>query len=420
MRGSFSCALVLLSGLMVSACSSDSDKADGGPSNGGGTGDGASGSGNSAAAGKQATNGGGSSDAGANGGTPSAGANGGGSSSAGAPTTPPGSTPVAMPLISANAPAFASSNSAMAGAAKDRKPDGRWTSTEIPAWLAYDLSAAPAAARNRVLVAWYAGAAVGFINNPPDASVMLPIDYTLEINDAAGGAEPPKDGWKVVATVTANDRNARQRLLDLNGANWVRINVTKSSAPDGVGIDMDVHSAPEGATDSWLLMGDSITFLSTAYLFSDLPALVNQRDPDRFPAIIPAAIGGTNTGTALAAFDETLADYPGRFVGLAYGTNGQVADFQMEDLVKKVIALGKTPVVPHMPWADDPTTQEKGPQINAKIDELYAKYPEIYRGPDLWQTFLDHPELLGPGGDVHPNNDGQEALRKAWADTMTR
>jgi len=205
----------------------------------------------------------------------------------------------------------------------------------------------------------------------------------------------------------------------LKGASWVRISLSKSSNASVVGLDFDVHSAPNGATDSWLFMGDSITFMSTSYLFSDLPKRVHDLKPDRWPAVIPAAIGGTNTMTALQALDSTMADFPGRFVVLAYGTNDHPGEYQMEALVKKVIAAGKVPVVPHMPWAVDARIQDEGPQINQIIDELYAKYPEILHGPDFWGVLKDRTDLI-PANDIHPNDEGQKEFRKQWALVMTQ
>jgi hypothetical protein len=338
-----------------------------------------------------------------------------------APTTPVGSTPSPMPVISRDVPAFASSDDdgATAENAQDGKPNTSWASGAMPAWLAYDLSGVAAAKRGRVLASWYAGAALDFINPDPDPDKRIPVDFTIETNSAAGGGAAPKDGWQVVKTVTGNDRNSRQCLFDMDGANWVRINVTKSTNPTSVGIDFDVHSAPDGATDSWLFMGDSITFMSTSYLFSDLPEQVNKLASDRWPAVIPAAIGGTNTTTAMEAFDTTTADFPGRFVVLAYGTNDHPGEYQMEDLVKRVIAAGKAPVVPHMPWSTDPRVQLEGPQNNEIIDRLYEKYPEIVRGPDFWAIFTNKTDLI-PAGDVHPNDGGKAEFRKQWAVAMTK
>ena len=340
--------------------------------------------------------------------------------SGGAPTTAPGRLPSAMPIISHGVPAFASSTNPAAkpGDGNDGKPNSAWTSTAIPAWLAYDLSSVPAAQRGRVLVAWYCATTPDYFNPSPGPVGALPLDYTLEINTASGGGQPPADGWTVVQTVVGNDRSSRQRLVELDGANWVRINVTRSSDPSSTRIDLDVHSAPEGATDSWLFMGDSITYMTTTYAFSDLPQQVNALDAARWPAIIPAALGGTNTNTAKEIIDSSMTNFPGRFVVLAYGTNDHAGEYKMEELVQHVIAAGKVPVVPHMPWSATPGIQTDGPLINAQIDALYVKYPEILPGPDLWAFYTNRTDLIS-ATDVHPNEQGQAELRKLWAHMMT-
>jgi hypothetical protein len=425
MKRSIASLLAVLLSVGLPACGDDQapNNSSGGTSGTSGTASG----GNAAIAGNstagQATAGsadGAGSSTGGSGGGGEPGSAGRGESGAG-PITPPGSEPSPMPVISQDVPAFASSTASGSNPdyAKDGKPSPSWSSASVPAWLAYDLSGVPSEKRKQVLVAWYDGASVAFINPTVDASLHWPIDYTLEINTAAGGGDPPADGWKVVATVTGNDRNTRQRLVDFEGANWVRMNVSKSSSPDTVGLDLDVHSAPDGASDSWLFMGDSITFLSTTYLFSDLPALVHAEAPERWPAVIPAAIGGTNTVTALDAIDETIEDYPGRFVVLAYGTNDHADDYHMEELVQAVIAAGKIPVVPHMPWSSATNIQDSGPKINAIIDALYEKYPQIVHGPDFWTIFENRSDLI-PTGDVHPNDLGQKEFRKQWALAMTQ
>ncbi len=100
---------------------------------------------------------------------------------------------------------------------------------------------------------------------------------------------------------------------------------------------------------------------------------------------------------------------------LAYGTNDHPNSFAMETLVQTVLDHGKIPVVPHMPWSTERLTE--GVEINAMIDALYVAYPEIVKGPDLWSVFEDRTDLI-PQGDVHPNAEGQEVLRGAWADSM--
>jgi hypothetical protein len=326
-----------------------------------------------------------------------------------------------MPLISRDVPAFASGASADATASKandDNKATG-WASDKIPGWIAYDLSAVPAEQRKQALVIWHDLFAYDFIDSAPTADQKLPVDYKIEANTAAGGGAAPTDGWTELASVTGNDRNSRQHLVDLAGANWVRMNVSKSTNPSSVFFDLDVYSAPNGASDSWLLMGDSITFISTHYQDSDIPMLINKVDSTRWPAFVDAAIGGTNTQTALVAFDETVKNFPGQYITLNYGTNDHNVDYKMEDLVQKVIALGKTPVVPHQPWTAETAVQAEAILNNMTIDTLYAKYPEILHGPDLYGTFKGRTDLI-PANDIHPNAMGQEVLRQAWADALTK
>jgi lysophospholipase L1-like esterase len=319
-------------------------------------------------------------------------------------------------------PAFASSNANSAvgpSNANDDSTTTSWSPAQLPAWIAYDLSGVPVAERQSALVAWNAEHAGGYINTTPPSGGDMPTDYTIEINSAPGGSSAaPASGWVQVAAVSHNLRNTVENPIEMSGANWVRMSITGSSDPNVVAIDLDVFSTPNGATDSWLFMGDSITFITMGYAFSDIPQLVHQSKPARWPAIINAAIGGTSTATAAhTVIEQTMSGFPGRYVVLAYGTNDLPSDFQMESLVMSVIAAGKIPVVPLMPWSAVSNIQTNGPMINAAIAALYAKYPQIVRGPDLWSAFMNRTDLI-PSGDVHPNSAGQAFLRQQWAQVI--
>jgi hypothetical protein len=346
------------------------------------------------------------SDAGRDAGGAGAGGNATGDAGAGAGPVPTGA---AMPLISRDVPAFASNGEP--AAANDDAPNTAWGSGPLPSFIAYDLSATPPSERQQILVAWYAIRAPCYIDE--GASGERPIAYTLETNSAPGGGEAPTSGWNVALEIEDNRYCGRHHLLDLGGASWLRMNVTEGTDPS-VSFELDVYSAPNGASDSWLFMGDSITYMAMTHAFSDLSNLVAEKRPDHFPAALDAALGGTNTSTAKDIIDDTLQDFPGRYVVLAYGTNDHADEFQMEALVQKVTAAGKTPVVPHMPWSEG---SAEGEAINLLIDGLYAKYPEIVKGPDLWKVFENRTDLI-PSGDVHPNDEGQKELRKAWASMM--
>jgi hypothetical protein len=334
----------------------------------------------------------------------------------------------AMPLISRNVPVYVSSNDGQAAQANNNQVLDTWSSTGMPAWIAYDLSEVPSDQRQTVLVAWYALHSPDYIamGTPdpdtgliPDPDGQKPIDYTIETNAGAGGGSPPDAGWTQRIAVTGNDRNTRQHLIGLNGANWVRMSMTRSSSAN-VSIDLDIQSAPHGASDSWLFMGDSITHF---WAHRGTPCLTSQfvqeQSSQHWPAMIEDGISGKGSTDAVGYIDQHLEEFPGAFVVLSYGTNGGdlVATGQaLDTLVQKVLAAGKIPVIPHMPWSHKLLSE--GPTVNAEIDALYAKYPQqLVPGPDLWSHFENHTEWI-PADDVHPTSAGMTEFQHVWADFM--
>jgi len=107
-----------------------------------------------------------------------------------------------MPVISRGKPAFASSGNA--SGANDSSYSTYWRSSgAMPAWLAYDLSSVPAANRGQVVVGWYNDP----VTTPYDHTVVGDAaynnlgSYTIQVNPAAGGGQPPGSGWVTLATV---------------------------------------------------------------------------------------------------------------------------------------------------------------------------------------------------------------------------
>lgn len=324
-----------------------------------------------------------------------------------------------MPLISRSARALASSTApgSSPNNARDALHTTWWSSSVLPAWLAYDLSAAPTAQRSKSLVAIYAERSNDWDTTGQAIDWELPVDYVIETNSAAGGGQAPSTGWTTAVTVTDNVYAARHHLVDLRAANWIRVRVTDATGPSTVSLDLDVYHAPNGGTDDWLFLGDSITSMTLQRLFqgTSLSQRVNNRDRNRWPAQIGGGVGGTNTENALAGLDAKLAVFPGRFVVLAYGTNDGPRGFQMEAMVTKVIAAGKTPVVPKIPWSD--TKPADIAQMNTIIEQLYVEYPQILRGPDLYTLTLNRTDYI-PSGDVHPTEAGRQAILNAYAAIM--
>lgn len=323
---------------------------------------------------------------------------------------PPTSTPVPMPRINHDVPAFSASGEA--DASTDEEPTSCWAPSSLPASITFDVSAGH---RSEALyVAWYAIHAAAWFSDPTNPDEQFPTAYTIEVHTGPSAATPPATGWTEVVSVRDNGHAMRGLLTVAPGANWVRMTVTESSGGSTPCIDVDVHDAPSGASDAFLFMGDSITWMTFPYAFSDFRNVTSAAEPGRWPVIFDAAIGGTNTGTALEVIDETMADFEGNYVVLAYGTNDHADDFHMAELVDHVLASGRIPVVPHMIWAEG---ADEGPSINAQIDAIYAAHPEVLRGPDLWAAFEGRTDLI-PAGDVHPNDEGGAHLRQTWADWL--
>src|SRR6266567_1032122 len=167
-----------------------------------------------------------------------------------------------IPLISRNAPAFASSGYYPASNANDDSYDTTWRSQGTPGWLAYDLSNVPASQRSKVLFVWYNETSnydhtiIGY------NAYNMPQDYTIDVNPGDGGGSPPGGGWITVATAKGNHYHSREHVIDMAGNNWIRINVTRvdgSLENYDASINMDVYDATYGIAGNWIFFGDSIT-----------------------------------------------------------------------------------------------------------------------------------------------------------------
>lgn len=339
-----------------------------------------------------------------------------------------------MPIISRNVPAFASASVYPPSWANDADYTTHWVSNG-PAWLAYDLSAVPSLQRGQVIVAWY--------NDPITTAYDHTLigdnaydnvgSYTIQLNAAPGGSGPPSSGWMTVATVSGNVYHSRQHLIQMGGFNWIRLNVSgiDSCCEQNALLNMDVHDASQGASDDWIFYGDSITQAAMAHqpvplgtTGPNFSQMINSARPSYFPAFEDAGTGYLVSGNGASHIDQWLGTFPGRYVGLAYGTNDANSCLSPESfynnyvtMVQAVIAAGKVPIVPTIPWARTANVQNCGPGLNAKIQQLYSDYPQVIRGPDLWAFFNTHQNLISPD-DLHPTDAGYTAYRQLWADVV--
>ena len=353
-----------------------------------------------------------------------------------------------LPVISRGVPAY--TNDSCSGAypasfANDGSYDTQWRTCNVPTsvtpmFLAYDLSGVAAASRGRVVVAWYNDPTtnsydhnfVGLLR-PVGIPNDIPASYTIDGNAAPGGSLPAV-GWTALASVSGNSYHSRQHAVDLTGYNWLRLNVTGSDGSPGnqsVFLNLDIHSAAADIDDDWIFYGDSITEAGMAH--NSLAAsggtgtwaqMISVARPGYFPAYENGGIGGTLASDGASRIDSWLSIFPGVYVGLSYGSNDAGSSIPPASfyqsyaaMIEAVLGAGKVPVIPKIPWSCNLTVQANAPALNQQIDALYAAYPTIVRGPDLWTYFRSHPTLLS-GDCLHPTDQGYVGFRQQWVSAM--
>ncbi|GAC1413363.1 MAG: hypothetical protein NVSMB66_5120 [Candidatus Doudnabacteria bacterium] len=360
--------------------------------------------------------------------------------------------PVTMPIISWGVPTSASSVSGTnlvsnintapgtetTNLAYDSLNNHNWQSTSVPAWVALDLSSVPTSQRGKVDVLWYNN------TNAFDCCLIasggtyagLPRNYTIEANSAVGGVTP-SSGWITLATVTGNTYHERENVVDLTGYNWVRVNVSTVNGTDTsvqlMHLDIFDLSASKGVPqDSWAFYGDSITLGSTNYakvyvgspLNFTYSTLINNQLSKYYPAQTDGGIVGASITDAQTNLSNWLSVFPGKYVDISYGTNDATANMapatfysKYSGVIQTVLAAGKIPIVPKIPWAAATTTEVNVPGLNTQIDSLYAAFPSIIKGPDFHTYFLNNPTLIQSGG-IHPTENGYAAMKRLWACSM--
>ena len=306
-----------------------------------------------------------------------------------------------------------------------------------PVYLAYDLSGVPSAQRQSVVLVWYNDPSTDQYN--PTVLVVnyfnTPASYTIDTNTAAGGTLPTT-GWVTQATITSQPYHSRQHTIALNGANWIRINVTAingSVSNNNCAINMDVFDASTG-NDNWIFFGDSITAQGLDHDDINitpgiLPAQITAVKSSYTPLMENGGMGGFKASDVVAGnyLATWLPLFGGKYVGLNYGTNdanaggSDTANFlsNMTTLVNAVITAGKIPVM-HKTICYGTTAgiATNGPTINANLATLFTTFPSIIQGPDLWAYFQANQSLIS-GDGIHPTlYAGYIAYRQQWASAL--
>jgi hypothetical protein len=340
-------------------------------------------------------------------------------------------------VISLGKPVVANYGNSMAAAAVDSDYGTQWRSyhtatTSDPDWLAIDISTVSATQRASVYSVWFNETGYNY-QTSDGSSYSLPGDFQIQANAGAGGGMPPTAGWSTLVTVSGNTLSSGANLLALGSYNWVRFLCTAGATNvaaqnTDTGLQWELHDA-HGGVVAWKFGGDSITANSMGHVSTNdsFDQLVNLQRTTLFPAFEMAGHADWSTANYLAVIDAFLANFPGQYYGLALGTNDVTDDpatfnANMTMLINKVIAAGKIPVVPTIPYTGDPDYVSAIPGLNTQIQMIYASFgSKLIQGPDLYTlisngkaTFFDTPT------DLHPNAAGDAAIRKAWADAMVK
>lgn len=347
--------------------------------------------------------------------------------------------------------AFASSSCAAHPAAHAADGDAAttWRSCSIPSaaaptWLAYDIRGL-GTKRNAALVLWYNQTVDYDVTVfSPGRALNLPREYTLE-GHPAGGDVPPDDldrGWVVLEEVKRNTVHSRQSLLGLSAYSWLRIRVTASDGIPGqyeVELGLDLYEA-RAREDDWMFFGDSITAVAMARypLFLEctlcdrridsFASMLRARQPGRTPVDEAGGINGVSARVAAPLLPAWLAEFPGRYVALAFGTNDAgacdatcVSAFgrAYRAMIASVLAAKKIPLVPSIPPVRDPVVNESIQQLNAELSSIASSTAGVVVGPDFYGHFATRLDRLGPDG-VHLNAEGYAEYRALWVDVAAK
>ncbi|MFO0583623.1 MAG: SGNH/GDSL hydrolase family protein [Anaeromyxobacter sp.] len=296
------------------------------------------------------------------------------------------------------------------------------------------------AARGQVLLFWKNDGNGG---ESHDAAIRgwlpgVPAAYVVETAAAAAGP------WTARVTVSTSPRTgtsqntltSRQHLFSAAGDRWLRVRVTSGDTNLG---RVDVLDATNGAADSFVIFGDSITQFSaeaspSTSIADRVAALTGgAHHPvvegagityDKYDGDVPS---GNDTDARQRLLDY-LPLHPGKYVGLAYGTNDSVNDATevaafkaaFRTCLDRILAAGKTPMVATVPWNAEQTTIVARNQHLAAVLAEPAYAGKWIAGPDLYAFFSQaaNQHFITDGDGLHPSVAGEGEWRRLWAEAI--
>ncbi len=264
-----------------------------------------------------------------------------------------------------------------------------------------------------------------------------PLGYRIEISSDSTDGD---DGtWTTVVEITDNPVRSRAHRFAFAGHSWVKLVATAAaSSATGTAYSVKLDEISLYAVDAldeaqplntFLFMGDSITQGAFRKDFGDGTnfdeVLVELNPLAADPVWINAGIGGELARDGIAHLETWLEINPDfEYITLAYGTNdawggkdvtSQPWESDMRELIETILAEGRIPIVPLIPFASE-TTHRTLPAWNEHVLALTEEYG-LPCGPDLYTWFRENPEELSDDG-VHPSPDGYISINRLWAEAV--
>lgn len=238
-----------------------------------------------------------------------------------------------------------------------------------------------------------------------------------------------QDGdWTVATEIVDNPVMSRGVYIDFEGMSWFRF---VSEEEVGQILEIEAFDVSNGGDDTWFFMGTSISQMGLKQQDTDSTTanIINGRFPKYTPAMLRGGVGCINSTEVVAHLDDYLR-YAGnvKHWAIEMGTNDAWGggDWNLENyrnniqtIIDSAKAHGIEPILARIIATDE---AKAGWQVNPKfletVDDLTEKN-NLHPGPDFYNYFLEHPELLGSDG-VHPNGEtrGGQAMHHLWADAL--
>ena len=266
--------------------------------------------------------------------------------------------------------------------------------------------------------------ATDFTNNCGHSGVAL---SNFKILTSANSTDGTDGDWVEAASIKDNPVMARGVSIDFDGKSWFKF---VSEGDVGKLLEIEAFDMTDGGNDTWFFMGTSISQMGLKQQETDSTTaqLIHARFPNYTPAMLRGGIGCINSTEVVAHLNEYLK-YAGnaKFWAIEMGTNDAWGggDWDLDAYVKNMQTIidsakahGITPIIARI-IATNP--DKSGWQINPAFLEAVDKLVEdnkLPKGPDFYNYFLEHPELLGSDG-VHPNSEGGgQAMHHLWAEAL--